>query len=109
MISYFVRYRGSASDPAGFIDYYAHRHAPILERLPGITSLVLHTPVPAADPFPVRDGSTLLLAQMRFRDVEALTTALQSAARSDARADFHRFPPFQGEVTHEAMSARVIF
>ncbi|HEX4826770.1 MAG TPA: hypothetical protein VFV12_00970 [Xanthobacteraceae bacterium] len=26
-----------------------------------------------------------------------------------ARGDFHRFPPFSGEVTHEAMIGKVVF
>ena len=28
---------------------------------------------------------------------------------SAARDDFHRFPPFSGEVTHEAMIGKVVF
>jgi hypothetical protein len=30
-------------------------------------------------------------------------------ARREAREDFHRFPPFEGEVTHEAMTTKVVF
>jgi hypothetical protein len=29
--------------------------------------------------------------------------------RRETREDFHRFPPFEGEVTHEAMTAKVVF
>jgi hypothetical protein len=32
-----------------------------------------------------------------------------SAARGPARGDFHRFPPFSGEVTHKAMIGKVVF
>ena len=38
-----------------------------------------------------------------FADVPTL-----SAARGAARGDFHRFPPFSGEVTHEAMIGKVV-
>jgi hypothetical protein len=46
---------------------------------------------------------------MTFDAAADLDTALRSPARREARADFSRFPPFDGEVTHEAMVAKVIF
>lgn len=109
MISYFVRYRGSAADPAAFVDYYATRHAAILKGFPGIHSLFLHAPAAWSDPFPVRDDGTALLAQMTFDTAADLKRALHSEARRRAREDFARFPSFSGEVTHQAMSARNIF
>lgn len=109
MISYFVRYRGQAADPAAFTDYYAQHHAPILRRFPDIRSLVLHTPQAWNDPFAVKAGSSLLLAQMTFDNPAALDAALRSDARKQARDDFARFPAFDGEVTHEAMRATVVF
>lgn len=109
MISYFVRYRGSAADPASFVNYYATRHAAILKEFPGIRSLALHEPAAWNDPFPVRDDGTALLAQMTFDTAADLKRALYSEARRHAREDFARFPAFSGEVTHQAMSARIIF
>jgi hypothetical protein len=58
MISYFVRYRGASHDPAAFHAYYESRHADILRGFPAIRSLVLHTPVAWADPFPVKPGGS---------------------------------------------------
>jgi uncharacterized protein (TIGR02118 family) len=109
MVSYFVRYQGTSPDPAAFTDYYGRHHAAILKRFPGIHSLILHTPSGWIDPFVVSPGDSLLLAQMTFNDVETLNAALRSDARKEARQDFARFPPFNGEVTHQAMQARVIF
>jgi uncharacterized protein (TIGR02118 family) len=109
MISYFVRYRGSSPDPAEFQNYYETRHAEILRRFANIRSLMLHRPVAWSDPFPVRPGGTLLLAQMTFDSESDLHSALQSRARREARDDFHRFPEFEGEVTHEAMQQTLIF
>ena len=109
MISYFVRYRGTSPDPAAFRTHYETGHAAILRRFPGIRSLVLHQPVPAHDPFPVRPGGTFLLAQMQFDSAAELDAALHSHARRQARDDFLSFPPFEGEVTHEAMSGRIMF
>lgn len=109
MVSYFVRYKGAAADPAAFVNYYSQRHAPILKRLPGVRSLILHTPQAWTDPFPVRPDGSLLLAQMTFENASMLDTALRSDARREARADFAHFPPFDGDVTHQAMKAEVIF
>ena len=109
MISYFVRYRGSAADPAAFIEYYATRHAAILKEFSGIRTLSLYEPIVWNDPFPVRPDGTALLAQMTFDTPADLERALHSEARRRAREDFARFPPFSGEVTHQAMSGRIVF
>ena len=109
MVSYFVRYRGSANDPQAFNAYYEEQHAALLRQFPHIRSLVLHRPAHANDPFPVRHGGTFLLAQMQFDNPNDLDAALRSDARRRARDDFHNFPPFSGEVTHEAMIAKTVF
>ena len=109
VVSYFVRYRGAASNPAAFTAHYESGHAALLWRFPHIRSLILHQPAPWHDPFPVQPGASLLLAQMQFDSTADLDAALRSDARREARDDFHRFPPFEGEVTHEAMTAKVIF
>jgi uncharacterized protein (TIGR02118 family) len=109
MVSYFVRYRGASSDPAAFLAYYQSHHAAILRQFPNIRSLVLHDPVAWSDPLPVRRGQSLLLAQMRFDSTSDLDLALLSDARRQARDDFQGFPPFEGEVTHEAMTGKIIF
>ena len=109
MVSYFVRYRGDCPDPDAFGNYYETEHAAILRRFPNIRSLVLHRPTAWSDPFPVRRGGTALLAQMQFDNAGDLDAALRSEARRQARDDFHRFPPFEGEVTHEAMTGRIVF
>ena len=109
MVSYFVRYRGSSRDFEAFQSHYETRHAAILQSFPNIRSLVLHLPAAWTDPFPVRRGESLLLAQMVFNSPADLDAALRSEARKAARDDFYRFPPFEGEVTHEAMSGKVIF
>jgi uncharacterized protein (TIGR02118 family) len=109
MLSYFVRYRGSSSNPEGFAGHYETTHAEILRRFPGIRSLIVHRPADWTDPFPVTRGETFFLAQMAFDSLGDLDLALRSSARREARDDFHRFPPFDGEITHEAMHGKVIF
>jgi uncharacterized protein (TIGR02118 family) len=109
MVSYFVRYCGSSSDPDEFRRHYEAQHAPILRQLPSIRSLILHSPSAWTDPFPVRRADSFLLAQMVFDTTSDLDAALRSPTRRQARDDFHQFPPFDGDVTHEAMIGKVIF
>jgi hypothetical protein len=46
---------------------------------------------------------------MQFDSARDLDDALRSDARRHARDDFARFPPFSGEVTHEAMTGKMVF
>jgi uncharacterized protein (TIGR02118 family) len=109
MVSYFVRYTGVSPNGDAFADYYEQKHAPILRDLTGIRALIMHRPIPWRDPYEVKQGGSFLLAQMVFDDPKQLDLALQSGARARAREDFAKFPAFQGDVTHEALSAKVIF
>lgn len=109
MVSYFVSYRGDAPDREAFLRYYSERHARVLADFPGIRSLVLHTAADWTDPFPVNPGGRLLLAQMSFDSTDALNVALASETRVRAREDVRSFPPFQGEITHQAMTSRKVF
>lgn len=109
MVSYFVRYRGAAVDAQAFLARYRTQHTAILRRFPQMKSLVLNTPMPSDDPFPVRPGGSALLAQMIFEDESALNAALHSQARKEARDDFALFRSFEGEITHEALKAEVLF
>ena len=96
MVSYFVRYRGAASRSGGVPrPTTSAQHAAMLRQFPDIRSLVLHRPRHVTDPFPVRHGETMLLAQMQFDSASDLDAALRSPARQAARDDFHRFPPFR--------------
>lgn len=102
-VSYFVLYKGSADDPAGFADRYRTVHVPILLGFPGIRRVSVHEPIPSKDPQSVQPSAMGLIAEMRFDSAEALEAALRSEARVRAREDFHAFPPFRGEVLHQAM------
>lgn len=101
-VSYFVRYEGNADELPAFLRYYRERHVPILARWPGIRRVVLHTPVPWDDPFPVRRGTAVLVAQIEFENEADLAGALRSTERAQARHDFHHFPSFH--VIHQALA-----
>ena len=107
--SYVVRYHGTAENKAGFISHYRQSHAPILREFPGIGSLILHQEAEFKDPYPVKPGGNLLIAEMTFPDLPALNAALASPARAEAREDFGNFPSFEGDITHQAFITERIF
>ena len=104
-VSYFVRYDIEARDEAAFLKHYEKCHVPILSRWPGLRRIVLHTPLEWRDAFPVNRGRTLLLAQLEFDSPEAMRAALAAPERAQARADMANFPPFEGTVTHQALTS----
>jgi len=108
-VSYFVRYQGRPADAGAFDAHYAGPHAALLRDIPGIRSLVLHSPVVARDPFPTNDAGLHLLSQMVFDSEAALQAALDSAARRRAFEDRAGFPAFAGTIAHQAMRAETIF
>jgi hypothetical protein len=93
-VSSFVRYEGVAQGQAGFLRCYR---------------LALHSPVASIDPFPVNSDRFNLLARMIFETQDDLDRALQSEARAEARADFAHFPPFEGNVYHQAVVSEEVF
>ena len=107
--SYIVRYHGTAKNKNDFLSHYRRSHAPILKGFPGISSLTLHHGAKSNDPFPINKGGNLLIAEMTFRDLPALNAALASSARAEAREDFGNFPPFDGDVTHQAFVTERVF
>ena len=47
----------------------------------------------------------MLLAQLEFASQADLQAALNSPQRAEARRDFEKFPPYEGTVTHQAMTS----
>jgi uncharacterized protein (TIGR02118 family) len=108
-VSYFVRYQGKPDDPKAFLDYYRRTHARFMQAFPGVRGAILHHPVGWHDPVPVKPDLRYMLAQVMFDDAAALNAALASEARLRSRDDFKNMPPFQGEVTHQACEAEILF
>ena len=107
--SYFVRYEGQAENPEAFLSHYRDHHVPLLTRFPGIRRIILHTPTPWQDAYPVKPDRFSLLVQMIFDSREDLEKATASPARAEARRDFAQFPPFQGTIYHQAAISEEVF
>jgi len=107
--SYFVRYEGQAENPEAFLSHYRNHHIPLLAKFPGIRRIVLHTPTPWQDAYPIKPDRFAILVQMVFDSVADLEKAAASEARATARQDFAQFPPFQGTVYHQAAISEEVF
>jgi len=102
-VTYFVRYQGLAHPIDDFVSDYSGRHVDILKSWPGITRIVLHTPLSWHDPHPIHPDATDFLTEMTFADADALRLALRSEARARARTDRINLRHGSAQVTHQAM------
>jgi uncharacterized protein (TIGR02118 family) len=104
--SYLVTYEGVATDMNAWIAHYSEHHTAIMARFPGIREIEVCTPIDWRGSLPWPRVDAMLRNKVVFDSPEALTAALNSPVRHDMRADFQRFPPFAGEVTHFPMATR---
>lgn len=107
-IVYHVQYHRPAPDEAAFVAYYRAHHPPILAQFPGIRTVAVYTPLDWNDaPFVIRND-LMLINEVAFDSTEALSAALSSDVRLRAREDYHRFPRFDGPVSHTPMFRHVV-
>lgn len=101
--SYVVHYPGPAADLNAWLDHYRNSHPPLFRRFPGIRGIEILTRVDWIGHLPHRRVDHMQRNRVMFDSPEALTAALQSPVRHELRADFHRFPPFEGGNAHFPM------
>lgn len=101
--SYLVHYPGRAEDIHEWLRYYLTHHPRLLARLPGIRSIEIFTRLDWCDGLPWRRVHHMQRNRIVFDDASALTAALESAALQDLRADYRRFPRFEGGNVHHPM------
>jgi len=102
-VTYLVEYQRPADDEAVFIEYYCANHPPIMAELPEIRRLEIYTPVDWSNPLALDRADHMLMCDVSFNDVDALTAALHSDVRHRLREDYDTFPPFTGRVGHYPM------
>ncbi len=102
-VTYLVEYQRPADDEAAFIEYYCANHPPIMAELPEIRRLEIYTPVDWSNPLALERADHMLMCDVSFDDVDALTAALHSDVRHRLRQDYDTFPPFTGRVRHYPM------
>src|SRR5437762_2115857 len=106
--TYLVAYEGSAEDEAAWLAYYLEHHPPLMAKLPGIRELEIYTPLQWRCPPHLKAVRHLQRNKVAFDGTASLAAALDSPVRREMRADFGRFPPYRGRVTHHAMTTEVV-
>ena len=104
--TYLVAYEGRAEDEQAWLEYYLAHHPPIMARFPGVRAIEICTRVDWMGGLDLKRAGALQRNKVVFDDAQALTAALHSPVRHEMRADFHRFPPYEGPVTHFPMATR---
>jgi uncharacterized protein (TIGR02118 family) len=106
--TYLVSYEGEAEDAPAWLGHYVANHPPLMVRLPGLRELELYTRLDWCGALSARRVAYLQRNKVVFDDEAALRAALNSPVRHEMRADFHKFPPYAGPVTHSPMITRAL-
>lgn len=106
--SYLVSYPGPAADLNAWLHHYITSHPPIMARFPGIRRIEIHTRIDWFGFLPWPRETCMLRNKVAFDDAAGLQASLQSPVRQEMRADYNRFPPFEGGSTHYPMDTSVI-
>jgi hypothetical protein len=101
--TYLVAYEGAADDLPAWLSHYIADHPPIMARFPGIRQIEIYTCIDWCGGLPWPRVAHMQRNKVVFDNQAALTAALDSPARHEMRASFHRFPSFTGPITHFPM------
>ena len=106
--TYLVAYEGATNDLPAWLAHYLRHHAVIMTRFPGIRQVEVCTRVDWCGELPWRRVGHMQRNKVVFDDQQALTAALNSPVRHEMRADFEKFPPFTGPVSHFPMLTKMV-
>ena len=106
--SYMVAYDGHAADANVWLSYYIAHHPAIMARFPAIRAIEICTRIDWCSASGFDREDYLQRNKVVFDDAAALTAALNSPTRHEMRADFKKFPPFEGSNTHFPMHTAFI-
>ena len=102
--SYLVSYPGPAQDLNVWQHHYITSHPPIMARFPGIRGIEIHTRIDWVGFLPWPRENMMLRNRVVFDDQAGLAASLTSPVRHEMRADYARFPPFEGGSVHYPMA-----
>lgn len=106
---FLVHYPGHAENFDEWLGYYLANHPQIMKFFEGVREIEIFTRVDWVDAMPWRRVHYMQRNKLMFDSADAITAAMTSSVRHQMRADFERFPPFEGSNIHHPMSARTLY
>lgn len=106
--TYLVHYPGEAKDFKAWLSHYLEHHPQIMKLFPGVREIEIYTRVDWMDAMPWQRVNYMQRNKVVFDSPLALTKALHSSIRHEMRADFEKFPPFEGGSFHYPMATLTI-
>jgi hypothetical protein len=105
---FLVLYPGRAENLDEWLAYSLAHHPQIMKFFDGVREIEIFTRVDWIDAMPWPRVRYMQRNKLMFDSAEAITAAMNSPVRHQMRADFERFPPFEGSNILHPMSARTI-
>jgi len=106
--TYLVAYEGTAENLPLWLAHYLSHHASVMTRFPGVKIVEVCTRLDWVGGVAWPRVEHMQRNKVVFADEAALAAALASPVRHEMRADFEKFPPFSGPVSHFPMTTRII-
>jgi hypothetical protein len=106
--SYLVQYPGPAEDLHAWNRHYIEHHPPIMRTFRHVRQIEIYTRIDWIDRLPSRRIEYMQRNKIVFDNPKALEHALKSEVIKRMRADFDRFPPFNGGNKHYPMMTRIV-
>ena len=104
--SFLVHYPGPAADLNAWNGHYNACHPPLMARFPGVRLVEIYTRIDWVCGLSWPGEHVMQRNKLMFDSPAALTAALASPVLAEMRADFNRFPAFEGGNVHYAMQTR---
>lgn len=102
--SFLVHYPGHAADFDAWLNYYLAHHPQIMKFFEGVREIEIFTRVDWIDAMPWTRVHYMQRNKLVFDSAAAITAAMNSPVRHEMRADFQKFPPFEGSNIHHPMA-----
>jgi hypothetical protein len=106
--TYLVAYEGMAKDLPLWLSRYLTHHTAVMTRFPGVRRVEVCSRIDWCGALPWPRVNHMQRNKVVFDDQDGLTAALNSPVRHEMRADFAKFPPFSGPVSHFPMATRTV-
>ncbi len=105
---FLVHYPGRAENLDEWLAYYLAHHPQIMKFFDGVREIEIFTRVDWIDAMPWPQVHYMQRNKLMLDSAEAITAAMNSPVCHQMRADFERFPPFEGSNINHPMSARTL-